>query len=110
MHLAPIMIVHISTSIIVAVIYCACGKILVWEICIDLGHIFKTTWVNDFKCSEAAVQRLELVIDYKFAIAYWPLLLVLEPELVQYAKEKYKIYYCLPPYKTHESQLLNTCV
>ena len=47
----------------------------------------------------------------QFAVAARPLLLVLDghsshyqPELVQYAKEKDVILFCLPPHTTHESQ------
>ena len=53
----------------------------------------------------------------QFAVAARPLLLVLDghsshyqPELVQYAKEKDVILFCLPPHTTHESQPLDISV
>ena len=53
----------------------------------------------------------------QYAVAARPLLLVLDghsshyqPELVQYAKEKDVILFCLPPHTTHESQPLDISV
>ena len=53
----------------------------------------------------------------QFAVAARPLLLVLDghsshyqPELIQYAKEKDVILFCLPPHTSHESQPLDISV
>ena len=52
----------------------------------------------------------------QFAVTARPLLLVdghsshYQPELVQYAKEKDVILFCLPPHTTHESQPLDISV